>query len=139
GVAAVFETAVKDAWGFAYAPDGPIFLVNTNSGVATTYRINGRTDRVEKVAPDLAVPSLAPFPFGAPTDVVYNDRDDFVIGQGRHRGPATYIISVLDGTIAAWRPGLPQAITAADNSGNALAYTGLTLGRNRHGNFIFAA
>jgi uncharacterized protein (TIGR03118 family) len=138
-VALVTDPAVKDAWGFAYTSDGPMFIVNTNSGVATTYQINGQTDNVRKVARDLAVPSLAPFPFGGPTDVVYNDTDDFVIGQGDQRGPATYIISVLDGTIAAWRPGLPKAITAADNSGNALAYTGLTLGHNRRGNFIFAA
>jgi uncharacterized protein (TIGR03118 family) len=139
GVAVVTDPAVKDAWGFAHSPDGPMFLVNANSGLATTYRLNGRTDGVDKAAPDLAVPSLAPFPFGGPTDVVYNDTDDFMIGAGANRGPALYIMTVLDGTIAAWRPGLPAAITAADNSGNALAYTGLTLAHNRHGNFVFAA
>jgi uncharacterized protein (TIGR03118 family) len=139
GVARVTDSAVKDAWGFASTPDGPLFLVNTNSDFATIYQINGVTDHVRKVAPDLAVPELAPFPLGGPTDVVYNDTDDFVIGQGRAAGPARFIISGLDGTLSAWKPGLPMAVVVADNSANALAYTGLALGRNRHGNFVYAA
>jgi hypothetical protein len=68
GVALVTDPAVKDAWGFAYTPHGPMFLVNTNSGFATPYDVNGHTDRVQKAAPDLAIPSLAPFPFGGSSE-----------------------------------------------------------------------
>jgi uncharacterized protein (TIGR03118 family) len=139
GAASVIDPALSGTWGFAYSPEGPLFLVNANSGLATTYRIDGRTDRVQKVAPDIAVPSMAPFPFGGPTGVVYNDTDKFLIGVGSKRGPAKYITAVLDGTLAAWRPGLPSAITVADNSHNALAYTGVALAHNKAGHFLIAA
>jgi uncharacterized protein (TIGR03118 family) len=139
GVAPVMDPAVKDAWGFAFPPDGPLFLVNTNSGLATTYQINGANDRVTKVAPDLVVPELAPFPLGGPTDVVFNDTDGFVIGRGRAAGPAMFIMSGLDGTLSAWRPGLSAAVRVADNSANALAYTGLALARHGSRNYLYAA
>jgi uncharacterized protein (TIGR03118 family) len=139
GLAQVTDPNVKDAWGFTFAPDGPFFLVNTNSSYATTYRVNPGTDEVVKVAPDLPVPELAAFPFGGPTDVVFNDTRDFVIGQPGNTGPARYIMTGLDGTLSAWRPGMSQAVIVANNSASALAYTGLALGRNRLGHFLYAA
>jgi len=138
GLASVTDPALTDAWGFTFAGGGPFFIVNTNSSFATTYRVDGITDQVEKVAPDLPVPELAPFPYGGPTDVVYNDTHDFRISDGHDVRPATYIMSGLDGTISAWRPGMPAALVA-NNSANALAYTGLALGRNKQGNFLYAA
>jgi uncharacterized protein (TIGR03118 family) len=139
GLARVTDPAVKDAWGFTFTPDGPFFIVNTNSGFAVTYQVDGQTDRVRKAAPDLPIRALPPFPQGLPTDVVFNDTNDFVIGRGMTAGPARYIISGLDGTLTAWKPGLPAAVRVADISANALAYTGLALARNRSGNFLFAA
>jgi hypothetical protein len=60
GLAQVTDPAVLDAWGFTFAPDGPFFLVNTNSGLAVTYQVDGATDRVQKAAPDLLIPALPP-------------------------------------------------------------------------------
>jgi uncharacterized protein (TIGR03118 family) len=139
GLGRVTDPALRDAWGFTFTPDGPFFIVNTNSGFALTYQVDGKTDRVRKVAPDLLIPALPPFTIGLPTDVVTNDTQDFIIGQGMTAGPARYIMSGLDGTLTAWKPGLPTAVRVADNSANALAYTGLALARNRSGNFLFAA
>jgi uncharacterized protein (TIGR03118 family) len=130
---------VTDAWGFAFSPEGPFFIVNANSSIATTYRVDGRTDHVKKVAPDVPIPELAAFPFGGPTGVVYNDTNDFVIGQGQTRGPAQYITAVLDGTIAAWRPGMAAAVRVSDNSVNALAYTGVALAQSKGSHYLYAA
>jgi uncharacterized protein (TIGR03118 family) len=139
GLAQVTDPAVLDAWGFTFTPDGPFFLVNTNSGLAVTYQVDGATDRVQKAAPDLLIPALPPATQGLPTDVAYNDTDDFIVGQGTAAGPAQYIMSGPDGTLNAWKPGLPAAVRVADNSANALAYSGLALGRTLSRNYLYGA
>jgi uncharacterized protein (TIGR03118 family) len=138
GVAPVTDPRLTDAWGFVFADGGPFFIVNTNSSFATTYSVDGGSDAVQKVAPDLSVPELAPFPYGGPTDVVHNNTNDFTIGSGANAGPAKYIMSGLDGTILAWKPGMPAAVVA-DNSAIALAYTGLALANHNGANLIYAA
>jgi uncharacterized protein (TIGR03118 family) len=79
---------------------------------------------------------------GSPTGQVFNGTTDFVISAGGHSGPALFITAGLDGAIAGWNPNVPgpgstQFIIAATVPG--AVYTGLAIGANSSGNFLYAA
>jgi uncharacterized protein (TIGR03118 family) len=74
--------------------------------------------------------------------MVFNGTSDFVIHAGGQSGPARFITASLDGVIAGWNPNVPtpgssQAFVAASVPG--AAYTGLDMGSNASGNFLYAA
>src|SRR5262249_54771135 len=79
---------------------------------------------------------------GSPTGIVFNGTSDFVISAGGQSRPARFISSSLDGVIAGWNPNVPapgssQAFVAASVPG--AVYTGLAIGNNGSGNFLYAA
>jgi uncharacterized protein (TIGR03118 family) len=73
-----------------------------------------------------------------PTGVVFNGTGDFPVTQNGKPAPGTFIFAALDGTISAWASTSSTVIVFDDGAGHA-AYTGLTIGSNGTGNFLYAA
>jgi uncharacterized protein (TIGR03118 family) len=75
---------------------------------------------------------------GQPTGIVFNGTSDFVVSNGTKSGPARFIFATLDGTIAGWNPAV-SAASAVTVTSAGVAFTGLAMGSNANGNFLFAA
>jgi len=111
-------------------------VANNHSGLATLYLENGfPTSHIITIPP----PKGAEGP-SAPTGMVENDSDDFVIHRGRHRAPAELIFVTEDGTISAWSPLVDpdDAILEVDNSGCDAVYKGVALLRHGRETFLYA-
>jgi uncharacterized protein (TIGR03118 family) len=128
--------------GMAFSSAGPIWVSNAGTGTSTLY--NGSV----LSRPFLNV--LQPLVFivppgstssagtkGTPTGIVFNGTSDFVVSQGGKSGPALFIFATSDGTISGWSPAanFASAIVMVDKPGDV--YTGLALGINSAGNFLF--
>jgi uncharacterized protein (TIGR03118 family) len=140
GEAPNHDDHLKNPWGAAWFPGGPLWISDNNAGVATLY--NGAGGIVPLV---VAIPGAAGAA-GAPSGIVWNPvgfQGQFVIPHTT--APAVFIFVGEDGIISAWNPvadpivaGKSTASVALDNSGSGAVYKGLALGTNVHGNFIFA-
>jgi uncharacterized protein (TIGR03118 family) len=89
-------------------------------------------------------PLTVMIPGGAPTAVVFNGTNDFVISAGNASGPAIFLFASETGHISGWNPGVPlpppaRVAQPIISTPGAAFYTGLAIGSNRMGNFLFAA
>ncbi len=138
GIAATTDPSLIDPWGMAFQPNGAFWINDNDSGVATLYDGNGA-----KVPKTFTIPNPTPpsNPFSGPTGLVWNPTSGFTVPGTQLT--SLFIFATLEGTIAAWAPNLPvnptDAVTAVDNSKAGASYTGLALGINEQGAFIYAA
>ncbi|HZY59390.1 MAG TPA: TIGR03118 family protein [Candidatus Binataceae bacterium] len=124
GLAAFTDANLKNPWGMAFAPGGPFWISDNNSGFSTVCEANGQFDFAVKVP----LPPGSKAKFAAPTGIVYNQTPDFA--------SAFFIFSSEDGTIATWSGGL--VMLAANLSSAGAIYKGLAMGSNASGNFLYA-
>ena len=137
GSAITTDPALIDPWGLAFQPDGAFWVNDKGTGLATLYDGNGTRVNASFTIPT-KVGGSGP---SSPTGLVWNPTRGFLV-------PGTQLTSVflfatLQGTLAAWAPNLPtnptDAVAAVDNSGQGAVYTGLELGVNSQGAFLYAA
>lgn len=137
GVADHQDVNLINAWGIVFNPDGPVWVNDNGTGVATLYDGDGNP---QPQASPLVV-TIPPPPratgASAPTGIVFNNSADFEVGTGL---PALFIFATEDGTIAAWNPeaSLNTAVIKADNSGSQAVYKGLALAGNGTAHFLYA-
>lgn len=123
------DKVLLNAWGIAVAPSGPIWISANHSGMTTIYDKTGVT---------LLAPVSIPGPghaAGAPTGVVFNSTDDFIIPTTILK--SRFIFAGEDGIISGWAGG-PAAMIAA-NKGSGAVYKGIELANDGSGNFLYAA
>jgi uncharacterized protein (TIGR03118 family) len=67
--------------------------------------------------------------------LIFNDTRQFVITNGMHHAPSTFLAATEDGTIVAWNYYLTgsNAVIVADNSGSGAVYKGLAIARLTNG------
>jgi uncharacterized protein (TIGR03118 family) len=124
-------------WGIAASGGSPWWTANAFSGTSTLFNGFG------KIVP--LVVTVPPAPGGAglgsPTGIVFNGTQDFMVSNGTASGPGLFIFATLDGTIQGWSPAVDLTSTEVglDNSMTGAVYTGLAIGSNSSGNFLFAA
>lgn len=143
GVALVEDRLLTVPWGVALNSSGPFWVVNNKNDRATLYKgdVSGSPLVSDSPLPVVAipnVPTLVPAP-SQPTGVVANTTNDFVVSltPTSPAAPAQYIFATLNGGINAWQPALgPVAVVVKFLSGHS--YTGLAIGSNASGNFLFA-
>lgn len=143
GVARFTDPNLVNPWGLSHSPDGPWFVSDNGTGLATAYRGNG------KAAPFVITIPLPPgstSQHSAPTGNVFNNSNGFVITEGNRARPSQFIFATEDGTISGWNPNvdLSNAILKVDRSTAKLGvpgavYKGLAIGRSGSSNFIYAA
>jgi uncharacterized protein (TIGR03118 family) len=114
--APLIDPNLKNPWGMASTPTGPIRVSDNNAGVSTQYSISNGA--AQSVAPVIEIPRPGNRPGGAPTGTVFNGSNGFVVSRFGQSGPSRFIFATEDGTIVAWSPTVSatRGVIVADNS-----------------------
>lgn len=124
--AARIDTNLKNAWGLAPVPNGPIWISANHSSVSVVYDKTGAS----LLAP-VPIPSVAPGSKGAPSGVVFNSTADF--------DGSKFIFAGEDGIVSIWGPGSTAAVKVIDRSASNVVYKGITMDTSGGANFIYLA
>ena len=138
GQALTLDPNLVDAWGVAFVPNGAFWVTATGTGLSVLYDGNGA-----KLPATFTIPAPAGVTGpSSPTGIVWNPSSGFLV-PGTSL-PSVFIMSTLNGTIAAWAGGLPtnptNAVTAVDNSKSpgGASYDGLAFATTSHGVYLYA-
>src|SRR5262245_55016140 len=141
GVALVHDPELVDAWGLALneSPTATFWVSSRATGLSTVYV--GDRPGVPFAKSTLTVT----IPGGEPTGQVFSgSATDFVVSSGAQSGPSRFITVSNTGHLTGWNPNVPSppvpsrtAHLTATTPG--AIYTGLAIGNNGAGNFLYAA
>ncbi len=141
GLAKLTDDNVKNPWGMASAPGGPLWVANNGSHALTVYTLDPRNDMPQIV--NLVVklgPQDSPDTW-SPTGLVWNPNPNQFLVPKTQFG-ATFIAVGEAGKIVAWNGsanpisgGTSTATVVRTNAGGV--YKGAALGTNPEGNFLF--
>jgi uncharacterized protein (TIGR03118 family) len=132
GAAAQVDPHLVNAWGLVAGPSTPWWVANNVTNSSTLYSGTGAV-----------LPLVVTVP-GAPTGIVFNGGNGFVISSGSSSGPATFIFATESGIISGWNQAVPppppatQALTGADRSGVGAIYKGLAIASTAAGDQLYA-
>ncbi len=133
GLAANLDANLKNPWGISHTAGSPFWVSNQGSNNSTLYNAAGVPQPLVPLI--VSVPPTAPPPTG-PTGQVQNS---FGAGNFVENGtPASFIFATLAGTIDAWNASNGTTAAIVVPSAGAV-YTGLAIGSNASGNFLYAA
>ncbi len=104
-----FDPNLINPWGMTSSPTGPFWVANNGTDTSTLYDGNG----VPQPVGDPLIVALSPG--FAPTGIVYNAGDAFLISKNGMSAPARYIFVGERGFVAGWNPDLSmeQTVLAA--------------------------
>jgi len=119
---------LKNAWGMAFAPSGPVWVNAEVTGLSFIFNAQGGD-----VRPPVAIPSPGSDEGGGhPTGIVFNGSSGFTLPNGH---PARFIFVGDDGVVSAWNGG-DVAVKLGDHKA---VYTGLAIAADGPDSFIYAA
>jgi uncharacterized protein (TIGR03118 family) len=131
GLAQITDPNLKNPWGISESASGPFSISDQAANVSTQYAVTAAG--VCQVPGTIAfAPTAGPH---GPTGQVFNDTSSFLVNGA----PATTIFANLNGTISAWNTGTGTTAQVVVNTNGAAVYTGLDMGSNDSGDFLFAA
>jgi len=128
GIAQLQDTNLVNAWGIAFAPNGPFWIGNNGSGTSTLYAVTNDPTGVPHVTKNARVVTIPGN--GSVTGLINNSTPGF--------NTNLFIFASGDGTISGWRPALGNAAEVLTTRNTAL-YTGLALASNNAGPILLAA
>jgi uncharacterized protein (TIGR03118 family) len=145
GVAPVTDPHLVNPWGLSRGSGTPWWVSDNLTGVATLYNGAGAKQQLVVTIPP-SNPNNKKTPIGTPTGTISNmSTIDFLLAP---KTPAIFMFSTLDGSIAAWNPGVgvapgamppsTHAVTVARGA-NGSSYTGLTSAFINGRPFLYAA
>jgi len=134
GLAAYTDPHLVNPWGFTASPTSPFWVADNGTGVATLYNGSGQ--------PQPLVVTVSPpaggIPPSSPTGVVFNgDATKFLLSGAANSG-ALFIFATENGTISGSGTG-SSTVLKVDNSASGADYTGLSIGSNAGGDFLYTA
>ena len=126
------DPGLKNAWGMAYAPNGPFWVSSNGAGTSPLYSVDPATQATAKQALTISIPG------GGVTGQVFNSTASF---NGNR-----FLFVSENGSVSGWRPalgttGLINAETIAPASTDNIykgAATGSVSGQNA-GDYLYAA
>lgn len=124
GLAQSTDPNLKNPWGVSYSATSPFWVSDAATNLSTLYQGTGSTVNARVVA----VP-------GGPTGEIQNSTTDFVEPNGK---TASFIFASLNGSIYSWN-GTDNTTAVPVASVTNASFTGLALGNNGSGNFLYAA
>jgi uncharacterized protein (TIGR03118 family) len=140
GVGTIEDPLLVNPWGISMGATSPFWVANAGTSTSTLYRETSTTPLVKNPAmPHITIPG------GLPTGTVANPTaTDFVLPGACASAPcgANFLFASITGNITGWDPNAPAAgsttaVIAVSRSGSV--YTGLAIGNNGGGNFLYAA
>jgi len=140
GLAPVLDPFLVNPWGISMNATSPFWVSNTGTSTSGLYRgdVGG--------SPLVVNPSLARIQVagGLPTGTVANTTNDFVItlqcvNPPCPSAPARFLFASLTGNITGWSPNVLPTTAIVVRHKNDRVYTGLAIGNNGSGNFLYAA
>ena len=145
GVAPVTDPQLVNPWGISRGSGSPWWVNKNAAGVSTLYTGAGAPVGLTVTIPP-SNPNNKKTPLGTPTGTIFNgSATDFLLAP---KTPALFLFSTLDGTIAAWNPGVGLAPGAMPPSTHAVtvartkdgsSYTGLTSAFIEGRTYLYAA
>jgi uncharacterized protein (TIGR03118 family) len=145
GVAEAADSQLVNAWGLARSSGSTWWVSDEATGFATLYNGPGAKQSLVVKIPK-SDPNDKTFPTGTPTGAISNaSTTDFPAAPNK---PAAFIFATLDGSIAAWNPGVGLAPGANPPSTNAVTvargdtgsgYTALTTAFIDGNRYLYAA
>jgi uncharacterized protein (TIGR03118 family) len=153
GLAFVLDPLLVNPWGISVTASSPFWVANAGSSTSTLYRgdVSGSPLVKQPGMPSVTIPPAPPPPPGGlPTGTVANPTAaDFVLPGPCAAPPcgANFLFASILGNISGWDPNAPAAgsttaVIAAhppDVGFIPNVYTGLAIGNNGVGNFLYAA
>lgn len=137
-IAKFTDPNLVNPWGITFGPHTPLWVADNGTGVATMYKANGMPQPLVVTIP----PPTGQTSPAAPTGIVFNNTDSFVVSKNGKSAPALFIFATEDGTISGWSPNVDQtnSILQVDNSNTNTGpvYKGLASGRDRGQDLLFA-
>ncbi|MFO0893065.1 MAG: TIGR03118 family protein [Isosphaeraceae bacterium] len=130
GLAKFTDPNLKNPWGISFGPTTFFWVSNQGSDTSTLYNTAGQPQALV-----VSIPTTGSGPQG-PTGQVFNgtgSATDFLLSNGN---AARFLFANLNGTISGWNGGAAAQIVA---SATSAIYTGLAIGSNGSGNFLYAA
>jgi uncharacterized protein (TIGR03118 family) len=148
GLAPVLDPLLVNPWGISLTATSPFWVANTGTSTSTLYRgdVGGAPLAPNPGLRSITIPPTPPPPPGSlPTGTVANTvNTDFVLPGPCASAPcgANFLFATITGKIMGWDPNAPAAgsataVEAASQPGHV--YTGLAIGNNGSGNFLYAA
>ena len=137
------DSNLVNAWGIVFNPTAFVWIADNGTGLSTLYDGAGNPAPPPPAPQPLVVqiPSGNNVydPRGAPTGIVFNASNDFMVTNGTSKGPSRFIFATEEGIIAGWAPTVDgtHALFALQTPG--AVYKGLALTGNGSGNFLYAA
>ncbi len=132
GQALVFDSNLKNPWGVSESATSPFWVSAQGTNVSTLYKVTSAGVSIVSPPSPVAIPTTLVGPQG-PTGQVFNSTSSFSLLNGK---PALFIFANLNGTLSAWNGGNSATIEATTAGA---VYTGLAIGSNAQGNFLYAA
>ncbi|MGA3032205.1 MAG: TIGR03118 family protein [Terracidiphilus sp.] len=127
--AAETDPTLINPWGVSIGPQ--FWIDSPGSGFSLVDYASGVKDFAVEVPP-----ANSTSPHGTPAGTVYNANSSLFPISG---GYAQFLFGTLDGTIAAWNPSTPEAVTVIDNSAQGAVYTDIAVDTTASGSFLLAA
>jgi uncharacterized protein (TIGR03118 family) len=134
GAALIHDPNLVNAWGISLSPTAGAFWVSAHgTGVSTLY--------VGDVSGSPFVKAFTvTIPGGTPTGQVFNSATDFLIPRDTPSAPSIFIFASDSGRITGWNPAVSFASAQFGvNTPGESQWTGLAIGNNGSGNFLYAA
>ena len=130
--AEALDPDLLNPWGMAIGPTGAIWIADNHAGVTTIYDNTGQT-----LLSPVAVPFHGQHKGGAPTGVIFNPTENFMV-PGNTPKKALFIYASEDGTVSAWS-GSDSTYTVADRASAGAVYKGIALANDGGNNFLYLA
>jgi len=141
GIAFIEDPLIVNPWGISMTATSPFWLANAGTSTSSLYRgdVGGVVFFKQPGMPSITIPGQLP------TGTVANPTaSEFVVPGACAAAPcgANFIFASITGNIVGWDPNAPAAgstagTIAANQPGHV--YTGLAIGNNGSGNFLYAA
>lgn len=136
GLAANTDANFRNPWGISFSATSPLWASNQATGTSTLYNGLG----VAQGAPLIVtIPPSGTTPPQGPTGQVFNSAvpaTSFVLSNG---GKASFMFASLGGTISGWNGAAGTTALTMFTSTDHANYTGLAIGNNGSGDFLYAA
>jgi uncharacterized protein (TIGR03118 family) len=134
GEAKLTDPNLKNPWGVSFSAASPFWVSNQRTSTSTLYNVTSNGLTISSASINSRVVNVP-----LPTGQVQNGTTSFVVSGTT--SPASFIFSSLNGSIYGWNAtadtGGASAVVEATTPG--AVYTGLAIGSNASGNFLYAA